>query len=169
MADQLNAPAKPVKQKPGKQSVFDYRYWYVLVAVLFGSAFASVVIGNAVWATGRVIESAANVSIQAMAGFGQLISVMTASTLVGGESEQRIELLNQLAEAEVGNSCMDFLMDAVELNLSHENEVVRLAAERVWERIKGLERIKTNITIADGQVFQDGEAIPMPESSPATE
>ncbi len=166
MKRQLSAPTKPVKPKSNKPSGLDKRPWYIVAAVLFGMLFASIVVANVVSVATRVVDGAANAALQTSVGaaqaFGQVISIGIAQVLVAGEDAQRIELLSQLSETEFESSAPDYLIDCVQLNLTHDNVEVRTSADKVWQRIKNLERAKTNITISDGKIAQDGQVIPSP-------
>lgn len=133
--------------KPASRTGPDRRWWLVLLALFFGATFFLLVVNRTLAVADRALTNVIDGSSSMMEQLGTFMTAGVVSALHSPDEQQRISVLKQLEETELGESVADCIYESVKLNLDHDNAEIREAASNVWERIKDLPQISTNVSI----------------------
>jgi len=137
-------------RKPVARSGPDRRWWLVILAIFFGATFFLLATNRILQVAKRAQQSVNNAAQGMAEAFGTVLTIGVVSGLNSPDDQHRIDVLLQLDKTEVGECVQDCIADSVKLNLDHDNKDVREAASSVWDRIKDLPRISTNISLEAG-------------------
>lgn len=138
-----------LKSKDSKRahSKPDGRWWLVLLALFFGVTFFLLVLNRTFVVAKQTATAVAEGGVAMVQVIGQMTSAALASGLCSQNDQHRIEVLQHLEKADFGEEVPDFIAGGVKLNLEHENPEVRELAAKVWDKIKDLKTVPTNISI----------------------
>lgn len=152
-----NQPAKPIKEKSAKSDFSKDRFslapiaWSVgFLTLLVVSVAAWLAAQATVTAAERAVEGIGNAATTLVSGFGQAMLQSIELVLTEGDEQQRLDLLNQLADCEFSESSElpAGLVSAIEKNLEDENEEISCAADRIIKKLNldlGSEAVSTGV------------------------
>lgn len=148
----ISKPTKPTKPSKPFRSVkpssgLGGQLFFLASAGAFVASLATVaLIAVLYWGAHRRIEfahqAAANTVSATVEIAGKYFTVAVTQTLHNGTDEQRIEILTELAKVDLSTSMApQEIIEGIKLNLNHDNESVRSAAQNAMNSLQGSDHL----------------------------